>query len=194
MRERLFGLVALVAIAVLATGCTYGLPILGGFDDEIPVPSIVGTYSQGSASLVNTRDGATETIALDRVGPGSQLTSDFGGSASWRNSSGWVLQVSAFDMSYAAPDTFESAAGGYSGDVVLQLINGTDVWRADSFADAGNRCIVDLNSVTATVLAGTATCRGLRWVDGLAAVPLMNQVFIEGQQPFDADITFEARP
>jgi hypothetical protein len=31
-------------------------------------------------------------------------------------------------------------------------------------------------------------------VDGLAAVPLMNQVFIEGQQPFDADITFEARP
>ena len=54
--------------------------------------------------------------------------------------------VSAFDMSYAAPDTFESAAGGYSGEVVFQFVNGTDAWRANSFAEAGNRCIVDLNS------------------------------------------------
>jgi hypothetical protein len=53
---------------------------------------------------------------------------------------------------------------------------------------------VDLAEVDETEVTGTATCRGLRWADGLVAPGIGEPVFIEGQEPFDAEITFEARP
>jgi len=181
--------VTLALCGLLAGGCN--VPNFGAFgNEEIPVPTVLATYATGSATLEMNRGDVVETVTFDRVGLGSQLASLMGATVTWRNDSGWVLQVTAFDAMFGS----SSAVGPYSGDVVLQLITDHELWRADSYGTAGPRCIVDLDDVSETSVRGTATCKGLRWVDGTAVPGFNNPVYIEGQEPFDAEITFEATP
>ena len=187
----------LTGVALLFAGCF--LPNLGNFADfadEGPFPSVLATYIRGSATLAITRAGTTETIALNQVGRGSQAASLVGMNVSWRNEDGWILQVNAYDISsvFGPRPSGESESESYSGDVSIQLIADHEFWRADSYGAAGNRCIVDIEEADETEVRGSATCRGLRWTDG-TVVPLNPEpVLIEGQEPFDAEITFEATP
>ena len=187
----------LTCVALLVAGCF--LPSLGGFadfGDEPPFPSVLATYSQGSATLEVTRAGATETIVLDRVGRGSQLTSLVGTNVSWRNDQGWVLLVSVYDFGniFGPRASAEGTDESYSGDVTVELIENHEFWKADSYSASGNRCIVDVEEADETEVRGSATCRGLRWTDGTVVQLNPEPVLIDGQDPFDAEITFEATP
>lgn len=175
--------------AITVAGCL--LPNFGAFgSDDEPFPTVLATYATGSATLQMKRGDVAETVTFNRIGPGSQLGSFVGANVTWRNEDGWVLQVTAFDTMFGSPE----AAGPYSGDVVLQLIADHELWRADSYATTGPRCIIDLDHVSETGVRGTATCKGLRWVDGTAGPLFPEPVYIEGQEPFDAEVTFEATP
>ena len=190
--------VLLTAAAFLVAGCFFpSLGSLADLGDPGPFPSILATYTRGSATFAITRSGTTETIALTEVGRGSQATSIVGTTVSWRNEDGWILQLTAYDVGSdfgPRPSAASSEDESYSGDVSLQLIADHEFWRADSYGAAGNRCIVDIEEADETEVRGSATCRGLRWTDG-TVVPLNPEpVLIEGQEPFDAEITFEATP
>jgi len=189
----------LTITAVVVAGCFF--PSLGSFadlGDPDPFPSVLATYTRGSATLAITRAGTTETIALNEVGRGSQATSIVGTSVSWRNEDGWILQLTAYDygdvFAPRATGEPESENESYSGDVSIQLIADHEFWRADSYGPAGNRCIVDIEEADETEVRGSATCRGLRWTDGTVVALNPEPVLIDGQDPFDAEITFEATP
>jgi len=163
---------------------------------------VIATYATGSAQLVLTQAGQTETIQLTRVGRGSTLDNFSGAAVGWRSDDGWVLQVMAYEFGAVPPNLRSPAptssatevSGSYSGDITIQLIADHEFWTATSWSDSGNRCIVDIEDATATLIKGSATCRGLKWADGAAPANLINPVYIEGEEPFDAEITFEARP
>ena len=190
----------LTCIALIAGGCF--LPNFGSFadfSDEGLFPSVLATYTQGSATLQITRGASTESVVLDRIGRGSQTASLVGTTVTWRNDQGWILAVNAYD--------FESGFNGFgprpsgavedeshSGDVSIQLIADHEFWRADSYGSSGNRCIVDIEEADEAEVRGAATCRGLRWTDGTVVQLNPEAVLIEGQDPFDAEISFEARP
>lgn len=187
----------LSCMAIVVAGCFFpSLGSLADLGDPGPFPSVLATYSHGSASLAITRGGTIETIALDRVGRGSQATSVIGTNVTWRNDQGWILQVNAYDSGslFGPRASGEVDDDSYYGDVSIQLIAEHEFWRAASYGASGNRCIVDIEEADESEVRGGATCRGLRWTDG-TVVPLNPEpVLIEGQDPFDAEITFEATP
>ena len=79
----------------------------------------------------------------------------------------------------------------FGGGAYLQIdrIVGTAHWTT---ADP-SRCIVTVELADETALRGTATCKGLRWSDTLATgFYSMKPAYVEGEAPFDAEITFEA--
>ena len=191
--------------AVLLSGCM--LPSFSAFPPGIdPIPTKLATYSAGSASIELTQSGTTETITLVSVGPGSTLNSLSGATVSWRNEDGWILLVTAYDLAAfsafgrrpSAQPTRESGSGpenqSYFGEVTVERIDGHEFWQANGSGATGNRCIVDVTDVGPELISGKATCRGLRWSDGAVPLGIGDPVFIEGQDPFDAEITFEARP
>ena len=184
----------LLAAVVVAGGCVFpDFGAFGGFsDDEIPMPSVLAVFADGSASLEITQAGASQTVSLDSVGRGSQIDSLTGSTINWRNGDGWVLVVTAYDFGGGIFGARESAE--FPGDVTIERIQGGEFWRADSYGPSGNRCIVDVAEASETVVRGTATCRALTWTDGVIPPFNLNPVLIEGQEPFDAEITFEARP
>jgi hypothetical protein len=176
--------------------------LFGGLDGDgnAPLPTILATYATGSAHMTITQGGVSTEVELGVVGPGSNLDGMIGASANWRNADGWVLQTTAYEFGFlpepfasAGPDTADNSES-YSGDVVLQRVVDQQVWRADTYATSGPRCIVDIEEASQSELTGGATCRGMRWVDGFAGPSILSPVFIDGQEPFDAEITFEARP
>lgn len=185
----------LLTAGALAAGCYFPMGLL---DDEgdFPMPTVLAVYSQGTAELTMNQAGAQSVVSFERVGPGSTLDSIAGASVTWRSDDGWVLRLTAYDASfpYPAPSGLAEPESYFS-DVTLERIVGNELWRATSFGPAGNRCIVDA-SITGEALSGSATCRGLRWVDGFAAPydPTAEGVAIEGQESFDAELTFEAQP
>jgi hypothetical protein len=195
----------LAAVVVVVAGCdllwaAYGTdpwaPPPAWVDEPFPQATVLASYSSGTATAEISRDGTVETITFDRVGDGSTLNGLIGASVTWRNDSGWVLSLNAYDVgSFLAPmASGESGPSSYSGDVTLQRINGSDFWRADSYGMAGSRCIVDIQEASETAVRGSATCRELRWTDGFAAPMPLEEAYIETEEPFDAEITFEATP
>jgi hypothetical protein len=55
---------------------------------------------------------------------------------------------------------------------------------------------VTVTKADETGLAGTATCKGLRWSDAMSMGfdSSFTPPYIEGEPAFDAEITFEATP
>ena len=195
-----------LALALVLSGC---LPFgsfsdFGDFDDDdFPLPTVLAVYSHGSATLEIKQGDTTQQINLTRVAAGSQLMSLAGGNVTWRSDDGWGLQIMTFDSSFPfAPGASPSAgatpgptAAPFLSELAIIRIADHDFWRASSLGvESGNRCIVDLTEASATRVAGTATCRGLKWYDGTASPMTLEQVYIEGQDPFDAEITVEATP
>lgn len=181
--------------AVLAGACVF--PNLAGLGEgPFPMPTVLATYTTGSADLSVTQGGQTEQLVLNEVGRGSTLNSMAGAGVTWRNDSGWSVQVTSYSFgALIAPSASGSPENdSYSGDLKVQRISGNEFWVARGTGISGNRCIVDIAESSASVIRGSATCRGLRWEDGTAPEMFIDPVYIEGQERFDAEITFEARP
>jgi hypothetical protein len=181
--------VLLAGVVLIVAGCdlmwALAAPPWAGppWPDEppFPEPTILATYETGSATLEITRAGEpVESVTFERVGAGSALDGLLGTSINWRNDDGWVLTLTAYDE--------------YTGDVTLQWINGLEVWRTDPYGMGGNRCVVQLEESSPEMVQGTAKCYALRWTDGLAPPFPVEPAYIESEQPFDAEITFEAAP
>ena len=191
----------LAAAAMLLTGCDVlyssvlgGGTVIGGSGDP-GMPTVRATYTSGQATLKITQGSDTQTITLDEVSAGSQLMSIIGGSASWRNADGWVLQVMAFD-SGSMPGAPLPNFADVPGQLTIERINGNQLWTTQDYT-GDNRCIVTVAQVDQKALSGTATCRSLRWSDGFAGsmqFGLEAPAYIAGQDPFDVDVTFEAKP
>jgi hypothetical protein len=192
---------AILAISAVVAGCF--LPFGSLDDDQFPLPSVLATYAHGSATIEITQGSVTQTIELTRIGPGSTLNTFQGAGVWWRNDDGWGLLVTTYDTSFMfgqGPTASGSASPGPSaaplpGDLTIQLVADHEYWTASSFGMSGNRCIVDLAEASATRVSGSATCRGLRWAYGSAPVQFdVTAVYVDGEQPFDAEVTFEATP
>jgi hypothetical protein len=196
----------LATLAFVLTGC---IPFgsfgdFGNFDDDaFPVPTVLAVYTQGTATLEIKQGDTTQTINLTRVAAGSQLSTFSGGIVTWRSDDGWGLQVTTIDMSMPFGNPATPSAGASPGptaapylmELAVMLIADHEFWRASgNYGDSGNRCIVDLAEFSEVRVSGTATCRGLKWYDGTSAPMPIDQPYIEGQEPFDAEITFEATP
>jgi hypothetical protein len=193
--------VACAAISILVAGCF--IPFGNFNDDNFPMPTLLATYTHGAASMEIKQGDTTQTIQLNRVAAGSTLVSITGASVTWRNDDGWGLQVSTVDTSTVfgqgpSPSAGKSpgaTAAPYVGDFAVMLIADHEYWRASNYSITGsNRCIVDLTEASAIRVAGSATCRGLRWTDGTITPMMLDPVYIDGQESFDAEITFEATP
>jgi hypothetical protein len=196
--SRLAGPVALALSALILSGCEL---LLGGMfgggafpgdpDGGFPTPSLQATFTSGTATIVITRAGVSgsETVTLDRLAPGATLTSMVGANASWRNDDGWALAVMAFE-----PGQF-GGPGAIGGDLSMQRVSGTNSWTTADFT-AAPRCIVEIAELSVSGLTGSASCRGLRWIDALSGPGGFSgsdtPVYVEGQDPFDAEVTFAA--
>ena len=188
MRRGVVGAPALGAFALVAALVTGGCQYLLGFDPMAPYPSFdpeapfpgaspLARYPTGSATIAI--DGG-ETISLDRVRTPGSLDATFGADVTIGNADGWYVRVYAFPTGVGL---------GSGGSVTLDRITGTEHWTT---ADP-SRCIVTIETADATALRGTATCRGLRWSDAVGGFPMTPEsAYIEGQDPFDAEVTFEA--
>ena len=199
-RVRRFSLVlAVVLVPLVVSGCgvlfpAMGVPGIGGVGQD-GIPTVKATYATGLATLKITTGGKTSTVTLDTVVPGSQLMSTVGATVTWWNSDGWALQLQAFDITNVPgmPSGFDASVPG---QLSIEHVNGHDFWTTQDYTSE-NRCIVDVPTMSETEVRGSATCKGLRWIDGVAgssgsgfgAVP-----YVAGQDPFDADVTFSAKP
>ncbi len=191
-------IVSLAAATMLLSGCDVLLPgmlgagtVIGGSGNS-GVPAVLATYASGHATLKITQGTNVQSVTLDEIGAGSQLMSIIGGSAGWRNADGWALQVMALDPS--------SVLGGMgaetSGQLTIERITGNQLWTTQDFT-SDNHCVVTIKQMDAKALSGTATCRSARWSDGLAGnmqIGPGEPTYIAGQDPFDAEVTFEAKP
>ena len=179
------GLIALgLSAALVASGCQYLL----GYDpndpplDDFSDPTPIAVYASGRATIAI--DGG-KVLELDRLSSPGAMYKSFGSEANFTSDEGWYVRVSgAYDK--GASGTF--GAGAY---LQIDRIVGTSHW---STADP-SRCVVTVVAANETALRGTATCKGLRWSDTLASGPYsMEPAYVEGEAPFDAEITFEALP
>lgn len=174
--------VAGVLVSALLSGCALLSPgsynsYFGG--DTGPDEMVSTEYQRGSATL-KLSGGVTEDLDL-ALAPGSGIASYMGTDVVFRDADGWALQLQGFGVE-AAP------FGGYGLVSIHRAIRGH--WVAQ---DSQGACTVKVAHIDASGFRGTASCTALRWTDALA--PMMQQGrYIEGERPFDAEITFEALP
>jgi len=194
MRGRLRTAAMLAVVPFVLSGCDLLFAGLYGPMDPFPEPDLGPSvvYDSGVATLEITQTDTTETVTLDQLGPNSIMDSYMGATVTWRNDDGWILRLNAY--SFADP-----AAGGFpgsvSGDITFDRIGDNELWTAGGYTSAaGNRCIVDISEMSETRVSGRANCRGLRWSDATGGFGFGEPVFIEGQDPFDVTVTFEAAP
>lgn len=180
------GLIVLgFAVALVGSGCQYLL----GYDpyalpedwDEEFAPETLATFESGVARIAI--DGGA-TVTLPRLTTPGVIYEVYGGQVTFTNDDGWYLQV--MDMS-SGPLAGMSPAAYVTLD---RIVDGAH-WSTVDTA----RCIVDIDTADATGLVGSATCKGLRWSDVLAMDYYSYEPsYVEGEAPFDAEITFEAEP
>lgn len=177
IRRSVAGLLGIAAATVLG-GCTY----LFGFDPtspEFPPSKPAATYHSGSASLAI---GSDPPIVLGNLSTGGSYEA-YGSEATFRNDDGWHLRIMG---ATAAAGMF-----GQTAYISIDRIVGTEHWTTyDS-----TRCVVTVSRADETGLAGTATCKGLRWSDAIGGgLGTLEPPYIKDQPAFDAEITFEAKP
>ncbi len=185
--------VSILAILVLTATVTSGCEYLLYGSPLYPVPSIdpeasfdpyeftkpLATYTSGSATLAI--DGGTP-ITLSTLKAGPHLFEYYGADVVWTDSDGWYLHVTA------------SEPGGLDsyGSVILDRVSGNRHWTV---FDAFGKCKVDVTSgPDADGITGTADCSNLRWSDAVATSTLtLAPSYVEGEDPFDVLVTFEAK-
>jgi hypothetical protein len=182
-------LAAFAALPLVISGCdliaAYLSPMpIGGFGD----PETTTAYSTGTATVQITQGGTTQTISLD-ISPGSTYDSYVGAIVSWENDEGWTVMVDAYDESLLGG---VSVPGLMDGDVTISRIEGHEFWTAGSYTGLSTAgCGVKVSEMTPVKVAGRVTCSQLRWTDG-TSWSLDGPQYIEGQDPFDVTIDFEA--
>ena len=184
------GLANVLAVAAIVTqvgGCSV-LDLLFGVgggpdpfdpDEPFPFPSAEATFVTGSATI----ELEDETVVLDELVEDSSF-GDFGWSVTWENDDGWYLQLTGFPEDIGLP-----GEGAYLS--LHRLQDNEHLVILDP-----SRCVTTTDTAGADGITGSATCRGLEWVDFFASYG-GNLGFpepIEGLPPFDAEITFEASP
>ena len=191
-------LVGLVGAAFVLSGCQYLLG-LGAFPQPIPgefgsfdpgesgsfdpgpgfsLPPPLGTFATGSASVTIA---GTTTIYDRLVGP-AKVYQDLGTEAGWTDGKGLYLHY--YGM-------IEPGGPGEDGFVTLDRIKDSQHW---STVDP-TLCTVQITQSDAKGLAGTASCKGIRWVDTMASFNGgIQPAYVEGQAAFDAEIAFRASP
>ncbi len=177
--------VVAIALAFLTAGCQYlfGFPPVVPPGDEFAMPSPVATFGSGQATIAIGKDAP---VRLDKLAAPGTLFQSMGAEVTFHNADGWYLKVNAM----RAGDTL-SALLGSGGFLQLDRIVDTQHWTT---ADP-SRCIVTVEQADAKGLRGRADCKGLRWSDALGnSFTSLQPTYIEGQDPFDAVITFEASP
>jgi hypothetical protein len=174
-----------LAVGLVVTqlsGCSL-LDLLFGFpppfdpDEPFPLPTLEASFSTGSATL--ELDG--ETIVLDELAGEAGISADVGYSVRWEDGEGRYLSL------YGSPDFGGLPSSQY---LTLDWINGDEHWViVDTM-----RCVTTIDQADGDGLRGSATCRGLQWGDyfDMSSISGFPEP-IEGQAPFDAEITFEAR-
>ncbi len=174
------GLIGLVALAALVTG---GCQYLLGFDPSDPSftdPKPLASYASGRATITIGSDPA---IVLDELTRPGTFDAVYGGEASFHNAAGWYVRISGASTTSG----FMGPGGFLQLDRIIDGQHWT-IWDP-------TRCIVTVQSVDEKALRGTASCKGLRWSDALGfGIGSLEPTYIEGEDPFDAEITFEATP
>jgi hypothetical protein len=171
-------ILALVAVAVVG-GCEY----LYGYDMTDPgdfPPAPIATFIEGSAGVTIGDDAE---MTLGELGGAAMYGDEWlGGEATFSNGDGWYLRVSGI----ATGSVFGSSAF-----VTLDRVSGGQHWTTYD----PSRCIVTIETADANGMRGTATCKGLRWTDAIGAYGMsLEPNYITGEDPFDAEIRFEALP
>jgi len=189
--RRLTGLSALLTVSLTLSGCQlffpaayfppdYPDPPMPSFD--IPPPQQEFSYTSGSATI-EISDG--QSIVLDRVVEGSGAM--YGSTkVTWRNDEGWALSLISFAMPSEPVSPFDTP-------IVIKRVVDKSLWVTNPLSDPTN-CRVRLDHANANGLSGDAECTHLRWQDGLTgelSYPVTPS-YIDGQDPFDATVTFEA--
>ena len=109
---------------------------------------------------------------------------DYGGNAVWTDGAGNYVQVYG---AKAGESTFPSEPAFLT---IERIADG----RHRTASDPG-ACKVTIATADTTGLAGSATCKGLRWSDALAPYePIGRPSYVEGEAPFDAEVEFSATP
>ena len=183
------GLAAALAIvaAFAVAGCQYlfGLTPLPGGPLESFDPGDFGSFGPGNpfpaAVVLKTGSATVEidgtTTNLD-LSSGSD-TGSFGTEATWSDGKGLYVRYFSSGSTLGAEDSFIS---------IDQVRDGTHLTTMDPTA-----CKLTVAKRDNTGLAGSATCKGLRWIDTMAGFEPVASPPVEGN-PFDAVITFEAAP
>ena len=181
MRPRLVALGLVVAL--VGGGCQYllGYDPYAFPDDAFDEPTPIATFPSGSASIAIV---GGPTIELPELTVPASMYESFGGMATFNNDDGWYLQV--LDMT-SAPSFGLGSTAYLSIDRIVEAAH----WAATD----PSRCIVTVTKADETGMQGSATCKGLRWSDTFANdYYALEPSYIEGEAPFDAEITFEAMP
>jgi hypothetical protein len=172
-----------VAVALVGGGCEYllGYPMDPEDWEQFTEPSPLARYPTGTATVVI--DGGAPLV-MDRVTTPGRLDEGYGAEVVLSNEDGWFVRISG-------ATTDSSFLGFASGWVTLDRITDGHHWTTMD----PSRCIVTVSQADERGLEGTASCKGLRWVDAVGGSQLgFEPAYVEGQAPFDAEITFEARP
>lgn len=151
--------------------------VLGSFDPNtfFSLPPPLTTFTKGTGSVAI----AGKTTALDRLNGTASIYEDFGTEVGWTDGDGTYVRF------FGEP---ESAYG--DGFVTLDRITGGQHW---TIADPSG-CKVTITQNDAKGVVGTASCKGLRWVDALSTDGPTEPSYIAGEAPFDAEIAFQAAP
>jgi hypothetical protein len=174
-------LLGLVAAATLG-GCQYLMGLNPAVPPDFGMPKPAATYKSGHATVTMDKQPLLE---LGQLTEGGTMDPSYGASATFRNADGWYVRV----MGATQSGTAAYFAPAY---LTIDRIVGTQHWTTlDS-----SRCVVTVTKADETALAGTATCKGLRWSDALSVGlgSSFQPPYISGEPAFDAEVTFEATP
>jgi hypothetical protein len=146
----------------------------GSFEPEFSLPAPSAVFTKGAARL--TIDGTP--MALDRLAGTAATYPMLGTEATWTDGKGTYVRF------YGSGDAIDP------GFVSFDRISDGNHWTTDD----PTRCTVVTDHADKTGIEGTATCKGVRWIDTMSGFPSGDDAYVPGQDPFDAEITFEATP
>lgn len=145
-------------------------------DEPFPFPTAEASFTTGTATI----ELEGETLVLDELAGDAAFSADFGANVRWTNGDGRYLSVFALPDMGMVPDssylTFDWLTDGRHWVII----------------DPG-RCVTTVEQADASGVSGRATCRGLEWSDYFSSYSGIGVPEpVEGHDPFDAEIIFEA--
>ena len=181
------GLPHVLGVVLLVTGMSgcslldllFGVEPFPSFDPDepFPFPTAEATFTTGTATI--ELDG--EVLVLDELTGEASFSGDYGINVRWTNGEGRYLSLMAFpEMDFMPGSSY----------LTFDWIAEDRHWVLQD----QSRCVVTIEQSDASGVEGSATCRGLEWTDYFGTYSMTGLPEpIPGQEPFDAEISFEAR-